>query len=112
MGPFLSLFQLSNQTFEPKFSRAAKKFFGNEDPIGKHVSLGRWAGITDAEVIGITGGASTPDWILEEVARWEPQRIRALFESHGFVFQEWEKVRTDWLTIRGNEAAASSQAAA
>ncbi len=39
--------------------------------------------------------------ILEEIAGWEPQRIRALFGSYGFVLQEWEKVRTDWLTIRG-----------
>lgn len=44
--------------------------------------------------------------ILEEVAGWDPQRIRALFGSHGFVLQEWEKVRTDWLTIRGAEVAA------
>src|SRR5260370_19282139 len=50
--------------------------------------------------------------ILEEVAGWDPQRIRALFRSHGFVLQEWEKVRTDWLTIRGGTEAASSQAAA
>jgi len=39
--------------------------------------------------------------ILEEIAGWEPQRIRALFAAHGFELQEWEKVRTDWLTIRG-----------
>src|SRR6266581_3039786 len=42
--------------------------------------------------------------ILEEIAGWEPQRIRALFGSYGFVLQEWEKVRTDWLTIRGTAA--------
>jgi len=35
---------------------AVKKFFGSEDPMGKHVSLGGFAGITDAEVIGIVGG--------------------------------------------------------
>jgi putative ABC transport system permease protein len=34
---------------------AAKKFFGAEDPIGKHVALSV-GGITDAEVIGIVGG--------------------------------------------------------
>ena len=49
--------------------------------------------------------------ILEELAAWEPQRIRALFGSHGFVLHEWEKVRTDWLTIRGTEAAGSQAAA-
>src|SRR5256885_7037194 len=41
--------------------------------------------------------------ILEEIANWEPQRIRALFASHGFALHEWEKVRTDWLTIREGE---------
>jgi hypothetical protein len=28
-----------------------------------------------------------------------------LFRSHGFALQEWDKVRTDWLTIRGAESA-------
>ena len=34
---------------------AAKRFFGSEDAIGKHVALGM-GGINDAEVIGIVGG--------------------------------------------------------
>ena len=37
--------------------------------------------------------------VLEEIAGWDPMRIRALFEMHGFVLQEWDKVRTDTLTI-------------
>jgi phosphoserine phosphatase len=37
--------------------------------------------------------------ILEEIAGWPAPRIRALFESHGLSIQEWDKVRTDWLTI-------------
>jgi len=37
--------------------------------------------------------------VLEEITGWDPMRIRALFELHGFVLQEWEKVRTDTLTI-------------
>jgi HAD superfamily phosphoserine phosphatase-like hydrolase len=37
--------------------------------------------------------------ILEEVAGWQSPRIRALFEAHGFTVQEWDKVKTDWLTI-------------
>jgi 2-hydroxy-3-keto-5-methylthiopentenyl-1-phosphate phosphatase len=49
--------------------------------------------------------------IFEEIAGWDPQRIRALFESYGFALHEWEKVRTDWLTIRGTEAAHSPAAA-
>jgi 2-hydroxy-3-keto-5-methylthiopentenyl-1-phosphate phosphatase len=38
--------------------------------------------------------------ILEEVAGWERYRIRAFFESNGMLIQEWERVRTDWLTVR------------
>jgi HAD superfamily phosphoserine phosphatase-like hydrolase len=38
--------------------------------------------------------------ILEEIVAWGPSQIRALFESHGLVIQEWDRVRTDWLTIR------------
>jgi hypothetical protein len=38
--------------------------------------------------------------ILEEVVGWEPARIRRLFESYGLVVQEWERARTDWMTIR------------
>jgi 2-hydroxy-3-keto-5-methylthiopentenyl-1-phosphate phosphatase len=37
--------------------------------------------------------------ILEEIAGWEPTRIRAFFEAHGLQIQEWDKSRTDWLTI-------------
>jgi 2-hydroxy-3-keto-5-methylthiopentenyl-1-phosphate phosphatase len=43
--------------------------------------------------------------IMEEVAGWDSGRIRALFESHGFVLQEWSKVRTDSVTIRQTSAA-------
>jgi 2-hydroxy-3-keto-5-methylthiopentenyl-1-phosphate phosphatase len=49
--------------------------------------------------------------ILEEIVGWEPQRIRSLFRSHGFALQEWDKVRTDWLTIRGAEPAGSEAVA-
>lgn len=38
--------------------------------------------------------------ILEEILGFGPARIRALFERHGLVIQEWDRVRTDWLTIR------------
>ena len=37
--------------------------------------------------------------ILEEIVGWNPMRIRAFFESHGFVLREWDKMRTDSLTI-------------
>ncbi len=38
--------------------------------------------------------------ILEEIAGFGPAQIRALFEEHGLVIQEWDRMRTDWLTIR------------
>lgn len=39
--------------------------------------------------------------VLEEiVGLTDPARIRMLFESHGLQIQEWDKVKTDWLTIR------------
>jgi 2-hydroxy-3-keto-5-methylthiopentenyl-1-phosphate phosphatase len=38
--------------------------------------------------------------ILEEVAGWERSRIRTFFESKGMLIQEWQRVRTDWLTVR------------
>ena len=46
--------------------------------------------------------------ILEEIAGWDATRIRALFEANGLVIQEWDKVQTDFLTIREDAAVASS----
>jgi 2-hydroxy-3-keto-5-methylthiopentenyl-1-phosphate phosphatase len=42
--------------------------------------------------------------ILEEIAGWDGPSIRALFAEHGFVVQDWDKIRTDSLTIRGTAA--------
>ena len=39
--------------------------------------------------------------VLEEIGSYDPSQIRALFEEHGLLIQEWDRVRTDWLTIRG-----------
>jgi phosphoserine phosphatase len=47
--------------------------------------------------------------ILEEIVAWGPAQIRALFEGHGLVIQEWDRVRTDWLTFRvGQDAVAEA----
>ena len=37
--------------------------------------------------------------ILEDVLGWDADRIRRLFESYGRVLQEWDKARTDWVTV-------------
>jgi len=41
--------------------------------------------------------------VLEEVAGWDSIRIRSLFAANGFALQEWNKVRTDSLTISRHE---------
>jgi phosphoserine phosphatase len=37
--------------------------------------------------------------VLEEIAGYGAAEIRRLFERHGVLIQEWDRVRTDWLTI-------------
>jgi predicted HAD superfamily phosphohydrolase len=37
--------------------------------------------------------------IFEEVLRWDSSRIRAFFASYGHALQDWDKIRTDWLTF-------------
>jgi HAD superfamily phosphoserine phosphatase-like hydrolase len=38
--------------------------------------------------------------ILQDVAGWNSMQIRSFFNSGGFSLQNWDQVRTDWLTIR------------
>jgi HAD superfamily phosphoserine phosphatase-like hydrolase len=42
--------------------------------------------------------------ILEDIAAWTRPRIRQFFESYGIMIQEWDHVRTDWLTLRAASA--------
>ena len=37
--------------------------------------------------------------VLEDVLFWDSTKIRAFFESHGFALREWDKVRTDTITL-------------
>ena len=48
--------------------------------------------------------------ILEQIVGWRAAEIRALFESYGLTLQDWEKARTDRVTVR--EASASLDATA
>ena len=43
--------------------------------------------------------------ILEDIVGLDATAIHALFESHGLLLQEWEKVQTDLVTIRESDAA-------
>lgn len=38
--------------------------------------------------------------ILEDIVGWDRLRIRGFFERYGFLIQEWDRVRTDWITLR------------
>jgi predicted HAD superfamily phosphohydrolase len=46
--------------------------------------------------------------ILEEIAGYDPSQIRSVFEDQGLLIQEWDRVRTDWLTIRDGSAMANA----
>jgi HAD superfamily phosphoserine phosphatase-like hydrolase len=37
--------------------------------------------------------------LLEDILKWDSAQIRELFASYGLSLQEWDKVRTDWLTF-------------
>ena len=46
--------------------------------------------------------------ILEELVGHDPRQVRAFFERHALEIQEWDRVRTDWLTIRDGDAPAAA----
>jgi HAD superfamily phosphoserine phosphatase-like hydrolase len=50
--------------------------------------------------------------ILEEIAGWQRPRIRQLFESYGFLIQGWDRVQTDWITLRPSGLAEKAATAA
>jgi HAD superfamily phosphoserine phosphatase-like hydrolase len=37
--------------------------------------------------------------IMEDILKWNAHQIRELFSSYGFGLQDWDKIRTDWLTF-------------
>lgn len=47
--------------------------------------------------------------VLEEIVGWNGAQIRGFFDAHGFLLQEWDKVRTDSLRI--SRATNAAQAA-
>ncbi len=50
--------------------------------------------------------------ILEEIAGWQRPQIRQLFESYGFLIQGWDRVQTDWVTLRPSGLAEKAATAA
>jgi len=49
--------------------------------------------------------------ILQHVAAWKSLDIRAMFDAYGLPLKEWERVRTDWLSV-GEPAAVDLPGAA
>jgi HAD superfamily phosphoserine phosphatase-like hydrolase len=50
--------------------------------------------------------------ILEKIVGWNRHQLRDFFESYGFLIQEWDRVQTDWLTLRPADAEQSQPAPA
>jgi 2-hydroxy-3-keto-5-methylthiopentenyl-1-phosphate phosphatase len=48
--------------------------------------------------------------ILEDIVGWDRIRIREFFESNGLLVQEWDRMRTDWLTLRSADEERSASA--
>jgi len=49
--------------------------------------------------------------ILEEIAGWQRTQIRHLFDSYGFLIQGWDRVQTDWVTLRPSNSMIEEKAA-
>lgn len=47
--------------------------------------------------------------VLEDIAEWDSARIRSQFEAYGLLIHEWDKVQTDFLTIREDLAGSDSE---
>jgi hypothetical protein len=41
--------------------------------------------------------------VLEEVLRWDSIKIRRFFATYGLTLREWDKMRTDMLTIEESQ---------
>jgi phosphoserine phosphatase len=49
--------------------------------------------------------------ILEDIVGYSSGEVRAFFEHQGLLIQDWDRVRTDWLTIRAASAVAQTPGA-
>ncbi len=41
--------------------------------------------------------------ILEDILKWDSAQIRELFASYGLALQDWDKIRTDWITFHESQ---------
>ena len=45
--------------------------------------------------------------ILEDLLGWDARQIRGFFSAHGLALQDWDKIRTDWLTFHHEDGASA-----
>jgi phosphoserine phosphatase len=50
--------------------------------------------------------------ILEKIVGWRRPQLREFFESYGFLIQGWDRMQTDWLTLRPADLEESQAASA
>jgi hypothetical protein len=50
--------------------------------------------------------------VLEEVLRWDSVKIRRFFTANGLMLREWDKTRTDMLTIQDSTEHVTASAVA
>jgi hypothetical protein len=48
--------------------------------------------------------------VFEEVLRWDSVKIRRFFTTRGLTLREWDKTRTDMLTIEDTSEVAAAPA--
>ena len=62
------------------------------------MALARHLAIAEAQDQPITFARTFE--VLEEVLRWDSVKIRRFFTASGLMLREWDKTRTDMLTIQ------------
>ena len=68
---------------------------GHTIAVSESKSIGRIAKRTVLSASAL--GVLMP--ILEDILKWNAVQIRELFASQGLGLQDWDKIRTDWLTF-------------
>ena len=72
----------------------------------KHVSQIAQRTVLSTSALGVLAP------ILERIVGLNRSQIRKFLESHGFLIQEWDKVRTEWLTLRAAKPDGAEEALA
>ena len=74
---------------------------GHTIAVSESKSIGRIAGRT----VLSDNALSVLVPVLEDILNWNSTRIREFFTGHGLAMQDWDKIRTDWVTFSGPDEA-------